>query len=36
MQRVSDLLSLEGWGKGEGEEPGAILRVARGLEDFLF
>jgi hypothetical protein len=32
----TDLLSLVGWGKGEGEEAGAILRVLLGLEDFLF
>ena len=36
MQRVNDLLSLVGWGKGEGEEPGAILRVLEALRIFCF
>ena len=31
-----DHRSLEGWGTGEDEEAGAILRVFPGLGDFLF
>ena len=34
LPEVHDLLSLVGWGKGEGEEAGAILRVVQALRIF--